>query len=197
MSGPLRLTFVQSASRVDQLPESPAEVAFVGRSNVGKSSLVNALANRKQLARVSNTPGRTQLINMFEVDSKRPDIATMVDLPGYGFAKTSKSIKRDWPEMIEGYLLERANLAMVFVLVDGPIGPTKLDEQMLDWLRYNGVAHTVVATKFDKVKSSKRVTRKKELAAGCQLDQGDIVWVSAAKGDGIDSLRALVRTWVG
>ena len=197
MSAPLRLTFVQSASRVDQLPGSPAEVAFVGRSNVGKSSLVNALANRKQLARVSNTPGRTQLINMFEVDSVRPEAGTMVDLPGYGFAKAAKTIKRDWPEMIEGYLLERENLAMVFVLVDGGIGPTKLDEQMLDWLRYHGVPHTVVATKFDKVKSSKRATRRRELAAGCRLDQGDIVWASASKGDGIDTLRSLVRTWVG
>ena len=197
MSGPLRLTFLQSASRAEQLPESPAEVAFVGRSNVGKSSLVNALANRKQLARVSNTPGRTQLINMFEVESQRPQRGTMVDLPGYGFAKAAKNITRDWPEMIEGYLLQRGNLSMVFVLVDGAIGPTTLDAQMLDWLRYHGIAHTVVATKFDKVKSSQRATRKKQLAAGCQLDQGDIVWVSASKGDGIDTLRALVRTWVG
>ena len=86
---------------------------------------------------------------------------------------------------------------MLFVLVDGAIGPTTLDVQMLDWLRYNAVAHTVVATKFDKVKSSKRATRKKELAAGCQLDQGDVVWVSASKGDGIDALRSLVRNWVG
>lgn len=197
MSGPLQLTFVQSASRADQLPGSPAEVAFVGRSNVGKSSLVNALANRKQLARVSNTPGRTQLINLFEVASSRPELATLVDLPGYGFAKASKTVKRGWPAMIEGYLLDRENLSMVFVLVDGAIGPTPLDTQMLDWLRYNGVPHTVVATKFDKVKSSKRATRKKELAGGCQLDPGDIVWVSASKGDGVEALRALVRTWVG
>jgi GTP-binding protein len=197
MSGPLRLTFVQSASRVDQLPDSPVEVAFVGRSNVGKSSLVNSIANRKQLARVSNTPGRTQLINLFDVEGNRSEAGTLVDLPGYGYAKASKSIRRDWPEMIEGYILERPNLAMVFVLVDGAIGPTKLDQQMLDWLRFNVVPHTVVATKIDKVKSSKRSTREKELAAGCQLDLGDIVWVSATKGDGIDQLRSLVRDWVG
>ncbi len=208
MSSPLQLTFVESASRAHTLPASPVEVAFVGRSNVGKSSLINALANRKQLARVSNTPGRTQLINLFRLDEgkmrraggKRDQslaeepVGTVVDLPGYGFAKTAKSVKGDWPAMIEGYLLEREELVMVFVLVDGAIGPTKLDVQMLDWLRYNTVPHTVVATKLDKVKSSKRATRKKELAAGCMLDPGDVLWASATKGDGIDRLRSVVRT---
>ena len=195
MKGPLRLEFVQSATRVAQLGETPAEVAFVGRSNVGKSSLVNALANRKQLAKVSNTPGRTQLINLFRVAEADP-AGTLVDLPGYGYAKASKAVRRDWPEMIEGYLLERDGLQMVYVLVDGAIGPTPLDVQMLDWLRHHGVPHTVVATKADKVKSSKRPGRRKELAAGCSLDPGDVVWVSASTGAGIDDLRALVRTWL-
>ncbi len=184
----LQLQFVSSASRIGQLPESNAEVAFVGRSNVGKSSLINALANQKQLARVSNTPGRTQLINMFSLATG----GTLVDLPGYGYAKVPSRIRREWPEMIEGYLLERESLVMVFILVDGEIGPTPLDTQMLAWLRENEVPHTVVATKMDKVKSSKRATRRQDLAAGCQLEKGDIVWVSAAKGDGIDDLRSLV-----
>jgi GTP-binding protein len=199
VSSPLKLTFVESASRAKTLPRSPVEVAFVGRSNVGKSSLINALANRKQLARVSNTPGRTQLINLFRLDERKgaglveEPVGTVVDLPGYGFAKAAKSVKGDWPAMIEGYLLEREELVMVFVLVDGAIGPTALDTRMLDWCRFNTVPHTVVATKRDKVKPSKLATRKKELAAGCQLDTEDVVWASATKGDGIDQLRALVR----
>ena len=186
---PLRLRFVTSATRVAQLPLSNAEVAFVGRSNVGKSALINALANTKQLARVSNTPGRTQLINMFELDGG----GTLVDLPGYGYAKVPDRVRKDWPEMIEGYLLEREPLMQVFVLVDGAIGPTPLDEQMLDWLRANAVPHTVVATKLDKVKSSKRGARRRDLAAGCHLDPDDIVWTSASKGDSIADLRDLVR----
>src|SRR6188508_2710535 len=117
---PLQLRFLSSATRTSQLPDSDAEVAFIGRSNVGKSSLINALANQKQLARVSNTPGRTQLLNLFSVDragaapgASRAEAAatgTVMDLPGYGYAKASKSIRKDWPAMIEGYLLERENL---------------------------------------------------------------------------------------
>ena len=189
MSGrPLQIRFVASARRADQLPDSHAEVAFVGRSNVGKSSLINALANRKQLARVSNTPGRTQLINLFEHDGG----GTVVDLPGYGYARVPGRVRKDWGPMIEGYLLDRDSLEVVFVLVDGAIGPTPLDEQMLDWLREHEIPHTVVATKMDKVKSSKKRTRKRELAAGCSLEVGDIVWVSATKNVNIDQLRSLV-----
>ncbi len=189
---PLPLDFVQSADDLRQLPATSAEVTVVGRSNVGKSALINALANRKQLARVSNTPGRTRLLNMFEIK----DAGTFVDLPGYGFAKAPGNMRKDWQRMIEGYLLERENLAMVMVLVDGAVGPTKLDVQMLDWLRANDLPHTVIATKHDKVKSSQRNKRKKDLAEGCDLEPGDVVWVSSVKGTGIDRLRGLVLQWM-
>lgn len=192
-SGPLHLRFVTSADDVTKLPDSPAEVAFVGRSNVGKSSLVNALAREKAPAHVSKTPGRTRLLNCFEVDGQG---ATMVDCPGYGYAQASKDLRASWQRMAERYLLEREPLTMVAVLVDGEVGPTKLDGQMLDWLRAHTLPHTVIATKHDKVKASARDKRKRELAAGCDLEPGDVVWVSAAKGVGIDRLRGLVRLWL-
>ncbi len=201
MSAPIQLEFVLSGDHVDRLPASAAEVAIVGRSNVGKSSLVNAVSSRKKLAHTSNTPGRTRLLNLFRLaDGKdRSDgklSATVMDLPGYGYAATSKAMRADWQVMIENYLLERENLTMIIVLVDGEIGPTKLDRQMLDWLRSNTLPHTIVATKADKVKSSKKVRRRKDLAAGCDLDVGDVVWVSAHKGDGVDKLRGLIRAWI-
>jgi GTP-binding protein len=182
---PLQLTFVQSASKTGQLPPTPCEVAFVGRSNVGKSSVINALANRKQLARVSNTPGRTQLLNMFVL----PTGATVMDLPGYGFAKVHASARNSWGPMIEGYITGRENLEMVVVLVDGLIGPTALDVQMLEWLRFSEVNHMIVATKQDKVKPSKIGARKAELAAECNLEINDVLWVSAAKNLNIEVLR--------
>ena len=98
--------------------------------------------------------------------------------------------------MIEGYLLDRDDLTMVMALVDGEIGPTKLDVQMLGWLRANALPHTVVATKHDKVRSSQREKRKRDLAAGCDLERGDVVWTSASKGVGIDRLRDLTRMWL-
>lgn len=185
---PLSIDFVTSAKDVATLPDSPAEVAFAGRSNVGKSSLINALANRRQLARVSNTPGRTQLLNLFRL----PNGGTLCDLPGYGYAAVPGRVKAEWGPMIEHYLLEREPLVNLFVLVDGEIGPTKLDVQMLDWVRHHEVPHTIVGTKIDKVKSSKRPTRKRDLAEACQLEPGDIIWVSSDKGTGIDTLRSIV-----
>ena len=188
MSPPLALQFVTSADRLGGLPQSPAEVAVVGRSNVGKSSLINALAHRNGLANTSKTPGRTQLLNCFAL----PDGTTMVDCPGYGYAKVSKVQRAAMGNMIEAYLTGRDELEMVMVLVDGEIGPTKLDVQMLEWLRDNEIPHQVIATKSDKVKSAKKPRRRKDLAEGCMLEPGDIVWVSASKGIGIDRLQDLI-----
>jgi GTP-binding protein len=192
VSPPLDLRFVTSADQLERLPESPSEVAVVGRSNVGKSSLINALAKRNGLANTSKTPGRTQLLNCFEL----PDGSTVVDCPGYGYAKVSKTQRASMAAMIEHYLLEREPLRMVMVLVDGEVGPTPLDRSMLEWLREEALPHQVIATKHDKVKAKLREKRKKDLAAGCDLDPGDVVWVSSAKNVGIDRLRDLVRLWL-
>ncbi|MDZ7676773.1 MAG: ribosome biogenesis GTP-binding protein YihA/YsxC [Acidimicrobiales bacterium] len=192
MSAPLQLEFLTSADDLDRLPPTPAEVAVVGRSNVGKSSLLNAVANRNQLARTSKTPGRTQLLNCFALR----DGGTVVDCPGYGYAKAPKHVRAGFGPMIEDYLLDRDELVMIAVLVDGEIGPTKLDVQLLEWLRANGLPHTVIATKHDKVKSSARDRRKRDLAHGCGLDVADVVWVSAAKGVNVDRVRDLFRLWL-
>ena len=192
MSAPLDLRFVLSADRIEALPDTRAEVAVVGRSNVGKSSLLNALAGRNGLAKTSKTPGRTQLLNCFAMG----DDAAVIDCPGYGYAAVSKTQRAAWGRMIDTYLLEREQLAMIMVLVDGEIGPTKLDAQLLDWIQSNTLPHQVIATKHDKVKSGQREKRKKELAAGCGLLPADVVWVSATKNVGLDRLRDLVRLWL-
>ncbi|HEX7276990.1 MAG TPA: ribosome biogenesis GTP-binding protein YihA/YsxC, partial [Acidimicrobiales bacterium] len=137
-------------------------------------------------------PGRTRLLNLFEVS----DGATLVDCPGYGYAAASKAARNSWQKMIERYLLGREQLAMVIALVDGEIGPTKLDLQLLDWLRAHELPHTVVATKHDKVRSSDRGRRQRDLAAACHLLPDDVVWVSAATGTGVDRLRGLVHLWL-
>ena len=189
---PLALTFVLSADSLRRLPDSQAEVAFIGRSNVGKSSIINAVAGRKALAHTSKTPGRTQLLNCFDAGGGR----TVVDCPGYGYASVSARTRASWQQMIEGYLLDRDALRQILVLVDGEIGPTKLDVQTLDWLESHGRPHVVVATKHDKVKSSQRSKRMKELAAGCRREPREIVWVSATKGTGIEKLRGLIHGWL-
>lgn len=193
MAPPLQLHFVTSAANIDQLPnEELPEVAVVGRSNVGKSSLINALSNRKGLAKVSKTPGRTQLINYFSLEDK----AAVIDLPGYGFANAPAHVRASWQPMIEGYLLDREQLKMILVLVDGEIGPTKLDVQMIEWLAAFGRPYRVIATKHDKVKSSALTRRKSDLSTKCGIEKSDIVWVSAAKNVGVDRLRGLIREWL-
>lgn len=186
------MEYLVSATAVEQLPTTRAEIAFVGRSNVGKSSLLNAIAGEK-VARVSNTPGRTQTLDCFRLDRGR---ATLVDCPGYGYAKVPKATRARWLPMLEHYLLEREQLARIVLLVDGEIGPTASDLHMLEWLRRHDLPHAVVATKHDKVKPSHRHRRQQELAARCQLKPEEIVSVSVTDQTGLTELRECVRTWL-
>lgn len=128
-------------------PEDRPEIAFAGRSNVGKSSLLNMLVNRKQLARVSGSPGKTQTVNFYDIN----DTFRIVDLPGYGYAKVSKTKSSEWGPMIENYLINRKNLRRVIQLVDVRHAPSAQDIQMYDFLKYYGLDGTVVATKSDKL----------------------------------------------
>jgi len=196
VSGPLPLRFLCSAAKAVQLPEAEVELAVVGRSNVGKSSLLNALANRKDLARTSKTPGATRLINVFELrpNDQSPGGRWLVDLPGYGYAKVSENERRRWQGMIEGYLIDRPSLAGVLLLVDGEIGPTASDLQTVEWLRHIGREFRVVATKVDKVSSSRRESRRRDLLTKLAMDRAEVSWVSANAGIGIAELRALVTT---
>ena len=187
---PLELSFVKSAVDHTTFDDLGPEVAFVGRSNVGKSSIINALANRKGLATVSNTPGRTRVLNQFAHRSG----GAVIDLPGYGFARVSDAERRRWQAMIENYLTQREQLVMVVALVDGEIGPAKLDVQLLEWLGSVGVPHAVVATKGDRLKSSALGRRRVEVASGCGLHIDDVRWVSATSGKGVDGMRTWVRT---
>lgn len=131
-------------------PTKP-EFAFIGRSNVGKSSLINMLTNNKSLAKTSGRPGKTQLINHFVIDERW----FMVDLPGYGFAKVSKSIKGDWDKMIKGYLTSRENLEVTFVLIDSRLEPQKNDLEFMLWCAENGVTIVLIFTKADKQSKTK------------------------------------------
>ena len=190
MSAPLEMTFVTSAAEVGQLPPSSAEIAVVGRSNVGKSSLLNALARRKNLAKVSGKPGRTQLLNLFATEHG----GTIVDLPGYGYASTASATTRAaWRKRLEHYLLQRPGLVLTLLLLDGEVGPTRLDLEMLAWLRSYDVPFTVVATKYDKVKASKRHRRQRDLATACRVAPVDVLWVSAERNVGLDDLRTMIR----
>jgi GTP-binding protein len=191
MSAPLQLRFVMSAPDVDDLPSSRAEIAVIGRSNVGKSSLLNALGGSRKLAKVSGKPGRTQLLNCFAAGED----ASIVDLPGYGYASTASKTERDaWRRRMERYLLRRPSLVLTLLLVDGEIGPTRLDEEMLAWLRGQALPFQVVATKLDKVKASRRHRRRRDLASGCGVPPDDVIWVSAEKQTGLDELRAFVAS---
>ncbi|MEZ5425335.1 MAG: ribosome biogenesis GTP-binding protein YihA/YsxC [Pyrinomonadaceae bacterium] len=144
--------FIKSAfEKSHWVQEGLSEISFLGRSNVGKSSLINSLLNRKKLAKTSNTPGRTQSINFFLINES----FYFVDLPGYGYAKVSKEMRSDWGVMAEEYLSQRKELVLSIQLVDSRHKPTELDRQLHEWLHFHQKRHLIVATKSDKLSNNK------------------------------------------
>ncbi|MGI6036875.1 MAG: ribosome biogenesis GTP-binding protein YihA/YsxC [Limnochordia bacterium] len=173
-----RAQFVTSAVKESQYPQGgKAEIALVGRSNVGKSSLINCILNRKNLARTSSRPGRTQTLNFYLID----DRFYLVDLPGYGFAHVSKKMRQQWGAMIEGYLLKRQGLVGIIQLVDARHDPGETDQQMVQWLKYHQLPHMVVATKIDKLPRSKQRTRVEQIA---RVLDAPVLGFSAVTGAG-------------
>jgi GTP-binding protein len=179
--------FMLSALSAAQFPESDTpEVAFLGRSNVGKSSLLNTLVGAKA-AKVSSTPGRTRAINFFKLlDERRRFTMIFADLPGYGYAKISRSISAEWPKFIEPYLSRRANLGLCVCLIDSNVEPQPSDAQLFDWLRAAGRHFVVVATKVDRLSGNQRTRNLAALKKAHQLDE--ILAVSAKTGYGIKEL---------
>ena len=177
-----------SAGLPRQFPSEPIpQVAFSGRSNVGKSSLINALLNRKNLARVSSAPGKTITINFYDVDRK----LYLVDLPGYGFAKRNPEDKKKWSALTDGYFTQNKNidrLSLVLQLIDSRIGPTADDEMMLDFLRASELPYAVVATKVDKLNATERKKNLEALRAHPLIADVPLIPFSALKGEGKEEL---------
>lgn len=182
--------FEAAAGRADQLKKSDLpEIVFSGKSNVGKSSLINKLVNRKALARVSATPGKTATINFYKVDN-----AYFVDLPGYGYAKVSNAERERWDELINTYFEDDRSVCLLVQLLDSRHAPSADDVQMLEYLHYHRIPFVAALTKGDKLKKSEMATCKEEFERicapyGCQA----VVLTSAENGLGMDELRALLE----
>jgi len=178
--------FIKSATHPAHYPDSDLpEVAFAGRSNVGKSSLINALVNRKNIAKTSGTPGKTRLINFFLIN----DRLSFVDLPGYGFAKVSSEVKKSWGPMIETYLKERKNLRLVVVILDMRRDPSKDDISLVDWLSHYNRPVIFIVTKADKLSKNQAVVRVRKIRQfleGC--NDAEIILFSAKTGLGKDAI---------
>jgi GTP-binding protein len=177
--------FLAGAADPTQLPQLPyPEIAFAGRSNVGKSSLLNRLVGQRRLARVSKTPGRTQQINFFLVDER----LTFVDLPGYGFARVPAKVQRNWKHLVETYLSKRRNLRAVVVIVDLRRGVEADDAQLLDFLQAHGIGAILVVTKSDKLGYSERQRRAQAIHRQFAADVASVVLCSSMTGAGVAPL---------
>jgi GTP-binding protein len=185
----LRAEFVTSAAARDGFPhDGLPEIAFVGRSNVGKSSLLNKLAGRRALARTSATPGKTRLVNFFRVERRSAAPVLLVDLPGYGWARVAKRERAEWQRLIEGYLAARAPLRAVLLLLDARRDPGDDERDFLPWLAQRGMAVRLVVTKFDKLRAAEREARLRALTSELGVPREALLLTSAQTGAGIDAL---------
>jgi len=183
--------FIKSAVNPSHYPEDLLpEVAFVGRSNVGKSSLINTLVNRKSLAKTSNTPGRTQLVNFFVINKA----LSFVDLPGYGYAKVPLAVKRGWSEMVEGYLEGRRSLRLVVLILDIRREPSENDEMLVQWLRDHHIAIAFVLTKADKFSRSRAAAARRKIGEHLGIPYDELLPFSAKTRSGKDEIWRVIET---
>jgi GTP-binding protein len=179
--------FVKSVHRLDQLPDADRpEIAFAGRSNVGKSSLINRLLNRRGLVKVSARPGKTQSLNYFDID----EAIYLVDLPGYGYAKVPQALQQAWQELVTGYLESRPTLRCVVVIIDLRHPLKSQDRELIGWLRAKEVPYLPVYTKIDKLSRNQQQKQAAALDAGLNIRADERVLFSARTGEGRDGLAA-------
>ncbi len=190
----LNASFITSASGKDSWPDLDApEVVVVGRSNVGKSSFINALTNRKRLAYVGNTPGKTQLLNFFDIDGQW----TLLDVPGYGYAKLSKSQLEKMGHMMDEYFTERDGISCIVSLIDSRHGPTADDLDMIEYFRHFNFPVIIAATKIDKVPKTKRLKALRDISQKLHLPLKSIYPVSAVEKSGLDEVYSAIMKQIG
>jgi len=186
--------FIKSAVKPSQYPPADLpEIAFAGRSNVGKSSLINKLLNRRRLVKTSSTPGRTQLINFFSINEN----FTFVDLPGFGYAKVPLHIRKTWGPMVETYLSSRKTLKGVVLIMDIRRIPREGERDLINWLNHYRLASILVLTKIDKLSKTKQGKQRKEIAESLSLEDSDLILFSAKSGFGKEVLWPAIEKLLG
>jgi len=186
--------FLTSAAKSSQYPpEELPEIAFAGRSNVGKSSLINTLVNRKHLVKTSSTPGRTRLLNFFAINES----FAFVDLPGYGYARVPDAVKKQWGPMIETYLSTRTSLKGVVLITDIRRIPGDEDLSVIEWLKYYGIPKILVLTKADKLSKTQQIARQIAIAKKFSVDKGELLLFSATSRQGKERVWESIETMIG
>ncbi len=185
--------FIKSASKKeDFIKDELPQIAIVGRSNVGKSSLINMLTNNSKMAKTSSTPGRTRLVNYFNINNQ----VYLVDLPGYGFAKASKNIVGAWDSVMNDYFVDNAKLKLVMVLLDSRLMPTAQDISMLDFLAENEIPAVIILTKTDKISRSELNNNKAKIANMVRFNKEMIIATSASKKVGVEQIGAFIDEYI-